>query len=262
MVQPTRQMFLLFLLPILAGALIGMFFLFPVNEFVFYFEHSPDAPSAWAFTSDQIWNALGGGHPLKTLFYAVIGGFLGLVAAVFFSSIYKRTAQIKQLSAELEKDLLVLIAHGESAHLEFKSSFRWDIKQEKVNRGLEDAIMKTLAGFMNGGGGTLIIGVDDDGNVLGLDNDYTTLKKKDRDGFEQAIMNAVSVRIGTDACQYLQVVFHAIEGKDVCRIITARSHKPVYVIEAQSMKFYLRTGVSTRELNVQEAVDFISNRWG
>ena len=57
-----------------------------------------------------------------------------------------------------------MIAQGESANLEFKSSFRWDLRENKLNRALEGVILKTLAGYMNGKGGTLLIGVADDGS--------------------------------------------------------------------------------------------------
>ena len=256
-----RRYILLFVIPILAGALIGVFFLYPVNEFVYFHEHDPSPGTGWAYTWEQLWLGITWHYPIKVPFYAGIGAFLGLLAAFFFNSLYKSTAQIKQLSDELQKDLLALISHGESATAEFKSTFKWDIKESKPNRSLEEVILKTLAGFMNGEGGSLIIGVADDGEILGLENDYHILKKKDRDGFEQAVMTAVARSLGTDACQYLQLVFHDINGKDICRVLTAKSHRPIYIKEGNDLKFYLRTGVSTRELNVQEAVEYISTRW-
>ena len=72
-------------------------------------------------------------------------------------------------------------------------------------------ILKTLAGYMNGNGGTLLIGVADDGAIVGLEKDYKTLKKQDRDGFEQALMTAVATKIGGDACHSVQIVFHSVE---------------------------------------------------
>ena len=257
----TKRYILLFVIPILAGALIGVFFLYPVNEFVYFHEHDPSPGTGWAYTWEQLWLGITGHYPIKVPFYAGVGAFLGLLAAFFFNSLYKSTAQIKQLSDELEKDLLALISHGESAHVELKSTFKWDIKEQRPNKSLEDVILKTLAGFMNGDGGTLIIGVADDGEILGLEDDYNIQKKKDKDGFEQGIMASVSSKLGTDACQYLQLVFHNVQGKEVCRIITAKSHRPIYIEDSKSTKFYLRTGVSTRELNVQEAVEYISTRW-
>ncbi|MFI5323916.1 MAG: helix-turn-helix domain-containing protein [Thermodesulfobacteriota bacterium] len=258
----TRRTFLLFLVPVIIGALVGVLFLFPVNELVFFYEHQPMPGSALKFASDQLWHALFGGAQLKTLFYALVGAFLGLVSAIFYSSLYSRTLRIKQLGEELEKDLLPLIAHGEGPYLEFKSTFRWDKKAGNANWSVEEAVLKTLAGFMNGDGGTLIIGVSDDGQITGLDDDYRVLKKKDRDGFGQALMTAVSQKLGTDACRLIEPVFHSISGKDVCRIIVRPAQRPVYLKEGNDTRFYLRTGVITRWLNVQEAVDFISERWG
>lgn len=257
----TKRYILLFIIPILAGAFIGVFFLYPINEFVYFHEHDPTPGTGWSYTWEQLWLGITGHYPVKVPFYAGVGAFLGLLAAFFFNSLYKSTAQIKQLSDELQKDLLALISHGESATAEFKSTFKWDIKESKPNKALEEVILKTLAGFMNGEGGSLIIGVADDGEILGLENDYHILKKKDRDGFEQAVMTAVARNLGTDACRYLQLVFHEIGGKDICRVLTAKSHRPIYIKEGNDLKFYLRTGVSTRELNVQEAVEYISTRW-
>ncbi len=258
----TNRTFLLYLIPVLIGALVGVLFLIPVNALVFYFEHRPGGGTALEYAAAELMWALTGGMPLKTLFYACVGAFLGLVSAFFYSALYRSALSIRKLSEELEKGLLPLIAHGEGPHLEFKSTFRWDVKEGNANRGVEEAVIKTLAGYMNGDGGTLIIGVSDDGRVTGLEDDYRTLKKKDRDGFGQALMTAVSTKLGTDACRYVEPVFHSVSGKDVCRVIVKPARRPVYLKEGNDMKFYLRTGVSTRRLNIQEAVEFISTRWG
>lgn len=256
-----KRTFLLFFIPILAGAFVGVFFLYPVNEFVYFHEHVPSPGTGWAYTWEQLWLGITGHYPIKVPFYAGVGAFLGLIAAFFFNSLYKSTAQIKTLSDELQSNLLALISHGESSNVEFKSSFKWDLKESKPNKALEDVVLKTLAGFMNGEGGSLIIGVSDDGKILGLNADYNIQKKKDKDGFEQALMTSVAKNLGTDACQYLQLIFHELEEKEVCRVITRKSHRPIYIKDGNALKFYVRTGVSTRELNVQEAVEYISTRW-
>jgi len=258
----TRRTFLLYLIPVLIGALVGVFFLIPVNALVFFYEHRPGEASALKYATEELMRGLTGGSPLKTLFYACVGSFLGLVSAVFYSSFYRSALQIRKLSGELEKDLLALIAHGEGESIEFKATFKWDMKESRASRAVEDAALKSLAGFMNADGGTLIIGVSDKGEITGLGHDYAILKRKDRDGFAQEVMNAVSQKLGTDACRYVHLVFHSVAGKDVCRIITSSSQRPIYLKEGNELKFYLRTGMSTRGLNIQEAVEFISARWG
>ena len=162
----------------------------------------------------------------------------------------------------MEKDVLALIAHGEGETIEFKATFKWDMRESRSSRAVEDAALKSIAGFMNSDGGTLIVGVADTGEITGLGHDYGILRRKDRDGFAQEVMNAVSQKLGGDACRYVHMVFHSVTGEDICRIITSPSSRPVYLTEGSDMKFYIRAGMSTRALNIQEAVEFISTRWG
>jgi hypothetical protein len=243
------------------GVAAGIFILYPTNEFVYFYEHRPGPSTPAAFAGSQLQQSLRGGTPKKTAFYGIVGLVLSMSAAGLYSSLHRRSERIQQLSAALGDDLRALIARGESAKLEFKSSFRWDMRENKVNRALEAVILKTLAGYMNGSGGTLLIGVADDGAIVGLDRDYVTLKKPDRDGFEQALMTAIATKLGADACRTVQIVFHSLENKDVCRVMVSAAHRPVYVKDGDNPKLYVRMGVSTRELNVQEAINYTGARW-
>ena len=112
---------------------------------------------------------------------------MGMSSYFLMSLFRQRDAIILQLERELGKDLNTLIRRGEDDSLEFKSSFRYDYRLQKVNKALEAVIMKTLAGFMNTQGGTLLIGVADDGSILGLENDFHTLSRKDSDGYTQCL---------------------------------------------------------------------------
>ena len=260
----TRRWVVLYLSAALLGALIGFFVLYPIHEFVYYFEHEryrPDASSVIHYVSGELMDSLRGRTPMKTTFYAFVGASLGYITALLYSVMHKRWLQIQQLIKELENDLEALIKQGEDPHLEFKSSLRWDIAENRVNRGLEGVVMKTLAGFMNGQGGTLLIGVADDGALLGLDKDYQTLKKPGRDGFEQLLMSMIASNLGADICQFVRVMFHDLEGHDICRLIVLPATRPVFMQQGNSPKLYLRTGGGTRELNVQEAMDYMKARW-
>ncbi len=251
-----------YLISVIFGALAGIFILYPTNEFVYFEEFRPPAASTGTgFALDQMRRSLRGETPRKTTFYALVGIVLSLSAAALFTTMQRRSEQIARLQSALEGDLATLIARGESSNLEFKSSFRWDLRENKLNRALEGVVLKTLAGYMNGNGGTLLIGVADDGKVLGLEQDYQTLKKPDRDGFEQVLMTAVATKLGGDACHSVQTVFTSMEEKEVCRVIVTPAHRPVYLRDGENPKLYVRTGVSTRELNVQEAINYTSARW-
>lgn len=159
-------------------------------------------------------------------------------------------------------DIDDLISKGESDEVEFKSSARWDYREGKQNKVMESVIAKTIAGFLNGNGGIVIVGIDDDGNVLGLEKDYGTLSKRpDRDGYQQFLVNLVSSCMGKDSCAYLSVSFQPAKGQEICVIRVNRSSRPVYIQEGQQTRFYVRTGNATQELGTKESVDYISSHW-
>ena len=168
---------------------------------------------------------------------------------------------IENLQNEIGRDITSIIAQGESGRLEFKSSFRWDFKQNGVNKGLEGAILKTLAAFMNSEGGSLLIGVNDEGQPLGLGKDFETLKTKNRDGFEVALMTAIATKLGTPQCARVTILFHKIENQDICHVLVSKSQKAVFLEAGKETKFFLRAGAGTKELNVKEAAEYISDHW-
>ena len=253
-----------YIITTIVGAIIGLLILFPLNQVVFfheYVQYEKNGPTVIQFVQEQFNKLYHGESSGKLIFYSTTGALLGLLTARIHVSLNSKLRYIEQLSSELAKDVKKLISNGESSTLEFKSTFRWDIKQSKVNKQLVFVILKTIAGFMNNNGGTLLIGVDDDGKIIGLEKDYQNLKKQDRDGFEQSIFTAISTNLGTDLSNYLHVIFHTINSNDICRLIILPAPRPVFIKQEGSTKFYIRTGVSTRELNIEEASKFITNRW-
>jgi len=155
------------------------------------------------------------------------------------------------------------MAVGESDTLEFKSSLRWDKKEDKVNKVLEKVIVKAVAGFLNSReGGTLLIGVDDNGKPVGLAADYASLRKKDRDGFELHLRQLLESALGESIAPFLTVTFHEIDGYDICQGTIEACDHAVYVQDSGSAIFFLRTGNATKSLPINEAVKFVQSRWG
>jgi Putative DNA-binding domain/Putative RNA methylase family UPF0020 len=158
-------------------------------------------------------------------------------------------------------EIAQLIAAGESARLEFKSTARWNVKANMADKKMEEVILKTIAAFWNAEGGTLLIGVEDSGNIYGLDADYKTLGNKgNRDGFELFLTDLL-LKDQPELRDYLQVSFHSLEGKDVCRVVAKAASKPVYVELAGVEKFFARVNNSTRELSIKQAHDYIQDHW-
>jgi Alw26I/Eco31I/Esp3I family type II restriction m6 adenine DNA methyltransferase len=161
-----------------------------------------------------------------------------------------------------DQAIAALIAQGESATLEFKSTARWDLKGDKKNPALEQVILKTIAAFLNTQGGTLLIGIADDGKILGLTHDYQALQKKNRDGFELWLTDfLLKNNLGQDLAPFLQITFHDLDSQDICRIIAKPAPRPIYVKDNQDEHLYIRSGNSTRKLNVKEAINHVKNQW-
>ena len=162
-----------------------------------------------------------------------------------------------------EQGVRRLMADGEGETVEFKSSLRWDRRDEQVNKILEGVVIKTVAGFLNAKGGTLLIGVDDAGAAVGIAADYSTLKKQDRDGFELHLQQIVTRDLGEAAtASFMAVNFHEIDGEDICQVTIEPSDHPIYVDTQKQAVFFLRSGNATRPLPVDETVKYVQHRWG
>ena len=113
---------------------------------------------------------------------------------------------------------------------------------------------------MNAKGGRLILGVDDDGQILGLEKDFKTLKHKNKDGYEREIFRIISVFLGHKACFSNHVSFYTINEKEVCVVDIEASNEPVYVNDGKNTNFYVRTGNATYPLTVKETVDYLKTQ--
>jgi hypothetical protein len=154
-----------------------------------------------------------------------------------------------------------LLADGEGQFVEFKSSILWDYRQERINKNLSIPIIKNVAGFMNTAGGTLLVGINDDGKVLGLDADYATMKKPNPDGFELIFNNAFSKMIGAEFRHFVQLSFPKIESKSICLIAVQPSTNPVYFRHQGKEQFYIRAGNASQPLSVSKATAYIKDRF-
>jgi hypothetical protein len=160
-----------------------------------------------------------------------------------------------------------LIKEGESDELEFKSTLRWDIKEGTVSKKLEEIVAKTVAAFANAQGGTLVIGVNDDGQVTGLSHDYQSLGDADRDQLELHLRNVLNQQLGAAfVAGKVHVKFHEVDGADVCQIDIAPAKEPVIVdIKDKNgqpaQKFYVRSGNSSQEISLSEMSAYVKERF-
>lgn len=250
------------------GFIISVILLYPVHDYVSYHEQVrgmqprvDEFTSAWEFVFSRITEVFRGERFSGTVFFGLVGALIGSIFFVFVRGLNNNKLMIENLQGEINRDIKSIIERGESAKLEFKSSFRWDDNKNGVNKALEVAVLKTIAAFMNCAGGALLIGVSDEGVALGLDKDYGTLKTKNRDGFEVALMTAISNKLGSPQCAKVTVLFHDVDGFEVCHVISSKASKPVFLESGKETKFFLRAGAGTQELNVKETTEYIADHW-
>lgn len=160
----------------------------------------------------------------------------------------------------------------ESQYLEYKSTLRIKTTGE-LYKPLETATLKTVAAFANSrDGGTLLIGVGDDGSVFGLASDYASLRKPgkdDRDLFQLHLGNLIANSMGAAVASNISTYIHTVDGADVCRVHVHASGFPVDAKvtvdkNGQMIKkvaFFVRASNATRELDDTEKAKYILGRW-
>ena len=157
-----------------------------------------------------------------------------------------------------------LLKLQESKTLEFKSTLRWNLKEDrKDDRHVTHAALKTIAAFLNTEGGDLLIGVDDDRQILGIDHDRLESDDKFMRHLAQVVRNGLGDRAGTCIDPEPQIV----EGKTVCLVSCQRSPEPVYLRwkgleKAAEGDLYVRSGPGTVRLSEEEAGKYVATRFG
>ncbi len=151
----------------------------------------------------------------------------------------------------------VIVETGENETIEFKSTLHMNLHTQQPDKKMEHSVLKTLAGFLNTNGGTLVVGVSDDGTPVGTDAD----KFPNDDKMSLHLVNLVKSRIGPQAMTKMHVHFDEHDGKNVFVIRCKRSPAPVFVKDGNTERFYIRTGPSTTELTASQTQEYIKQRF-
>ena len=156
-----------------------------------------------------------------------------------------------------------LIGGGESARVEFKQTARINLATRQSDKVIELMVIKSVAGFMNGHGGTLLLGVVDTGAVFGIEKDMKTLgNKQNRDGFELWLTGLLNNMLGPTATSNVSISFEEFAEGTVCRIDVARGRMPTFVRGGKGeADLYVRLNNSTRLLNTADALEYVTSHW-
>lgn len=168
---------------------------------------------------------------------------------------------VVQEGSRRASDITDLVSAGEGPTLEFKAAVRFNIRTQSVDKNLEGVVAKTVAGFLNAYGGTLIIGIDDDGNPIGIQNDLGTLPKRNIDGYQLFLRNLLNAAVGADLSMRINIDFPIMNGKEVCVIRVPAAPRAVWISSANDKILYVRNGNSTQPLDGEQAHRYITSHW-
>jgi len=186
--------------------------------------------------------------------------FLEKRAKAIFDELKSRI-ELKHKENRKQDEVKELILSGENEKLEIKSTLRFDIRENTLNKKLEYVIAKTISAFLNTDGGTLIIGVDDDGNTLGLEKDFQTLQKQDIDGFELHFRQIIKKYLGENFEKYIKITFPKVDEKEICVVKILKSGKPVFVKYEGNEQFFVRNGNASIPKSRQEQSEYEKLHW-
>lgn len=152
---------------------------------------------------------------------------------------------------------------GEDDRREFKSSLRYDLETHQHNKDLEHSVLKNVAAFLNGDGGTIFVGVGDSGEIHGIELDGF----ENDDKWSLHLVNRIGQQLGKRFITLCSVEFDTLHGKSVSRITVRRSDEPAYLDEralkagGKQAAFFIRGGPSAQKLSPEESVRYIATRF-
>lgn len=155
------------------------------------------------------------------------------------------------------EDVQRLISKGESEKLEFKSTLRLNLQTGEQDKRMEKAVLKTIVAFLNSDGGTLLVGVVDDGSIRGIDMESF----ENRDKLNLHLTNLISSTIGNRFLPYIS--FNLVDFDDersVMKVKCDPCEEPVFLKDGKVEIFYVRSGPSSVELTGMNLIEYVGNR--
>ena len=155
-----------------------------------------------------------------------------------------------------------LIRGDETRAVEFKQTARWNVREEKKDKLMEDVIAKTVAGFANASGGTLLVGVHDEGHTVGLEPDFALVKPPTADGYVNWMDTMLQNRFGFALAQLIRLDMVEIDGHHVCRVDIPAATQPAWTEIKGDRKLFVRRNNSTRAVPAEDIDSFVAQRFG
>ena len=155
------------------------------------------------------------------------------------------------------QEVIDIIKKGENDKVEFKSTLKTNLYTGESDKKIEHSILKSITGFLNTEGGTLLIGVSDTGNICGIEKDNF----QSNDKFNLHFTNLIKEYIGGENLPYLHFELIQIENKNIMKIDCMKAKKPVFLKFFKDEEFYMRVGAATTQVLGSKLVNYVNNNF-
>jgi predicted HTH transcriptional regulator len=179
-----------------------------------------------------------------------------LLMAVRYGEELRQIAERPRYTQSSPEALQNLIRQGEQDRLEFKSTMRWNLRTNRAGKEITHAWLKTVAAFLNSDGGTLLIGIEDDGNVLGIEADQFESEDKCLLHFN----NLIKERIGLEFAGLIDFAIRPVDDKQILVVDCEPSARPVFLNWDGDEEFYVRVGPGSRQLPASKTIEYLKSR--
>ena len=166
---------------------------------------------------------------------------------------------LNQLDMLSEADQIrSIIRKGESKTVEFKQSLEWDVKNDKHLKQLNMQCLKTIVAFLNTDGGTLLVGVDDNGTITGMDHEISKLCGRNTDKFLLKFKNLLKERIGEGFYPLIDYSLVGVDNTSILQVACSPSESACYL---DAKDFYVRTNPATDKLEGPKLVEYVKRHF-
>jgi len=209
-------------------------------------------------------------YSMQTMSFVIIGALISSFLGYLYMQNYSKTLRnfVKRImeknpkiflkSELLEEEILELIKKGEDEKTEFKSTLRMNLHTHEIDKKMEFSSLKTIVAFLNSNGGNLLIGIENYGEIIGIEKD----KFENTDRYLLYLTNIIKTRIGKQILPLIEFKFLNIKEKKILRIDCKKSNTPIFIRNQNNdEEFYIRTGPSSIQMKGSELIDYIGKRF-
>jgi len=156
----------------------------------------------------------------------------------------------------------------EDKNVEVKSSMLWNKRNNKCSENdyLALEIVRSIAAFMNSDGGSVIVGINPEKEIIGIEADFQCLgKQKNWDGWQQRLQDKIK-KFSSDYVLFLdsiKVTKCQSKSKIVAQILVSQGRKPAFTksIDNSQVDFYIRGINGIVPLYADGLADYLRSHW-